>query len=199
MKPEVVKCMILYSFIVLLNSYMMQNRTDFDKASSMLALLSSWQISRFCHYVENITENQILVFARLKNALYKISQIISNFKWQRSTGLKGQVTVLSHIERFRDRIVTGEFVESFSLAPMSVKDVLQSLVDDNMVDTERVGTSNYYWAFPSKALNARKHRLEELERQVRASLSDIWLSLISTAAFLLVNMYTGKHTLLNLL
>lgn len=53
---------------------------------------------------------------------------------------------------------------------MSVKEVLQSLVDDNMVDTERVGTSNYYWAFPSKALHARKRRLEELEGQVEISL-----------------------------
>ncbi|XP_067107146.1 meiotic nuclear division protein 1 homolog isoform X4 [Osmerus mordax] len=50
-------------------------------------------------------------------------------------------------------------------APMSVKDVLQSLVDDNMVDCERVGTSNYYWAFPSKALNTRKRRLDELDKQ----------------------------------
>lgn len=50
---------------------------------------------------------------------------------------------------------------------MTVKDVLQSLVDDNMVDCERVGTSNYYWAFPSKALNARKHKLEDLQKQVR--------------------------------
>ena len=49
---------------------------------------------------------------------------------------------------------------------MSVKDVLQSLVDDNMVDSERVGTSNYYWAFPSKALNTRKRRLDELDKQV---------------------------------
>ncbi|XP_041641418.1 meiotic nuclear division protein 1 homolog isoform X1 [Cheilinus undulatus] len=52
------------------------------------------------------------------------------------------------------------------IAPMTVKDVLQSLVDDNMVDCERVGTSNYYWAFPSKALHARKHKLEELNKQV---------------------------------
>ncbi|KAJ8385186.1 hypothetical protein AAFF_G00192370 [Aldrovandia affinis] len=51
------------------------------------------------------------------------------------------------------------------ITPMSVKDVLQSLVDDNMVDCERVGTSNYYWAFPSKALHARKRKLEELEKQ----------------------------------
>ncbi|XP_065110029.1 meiotic nuclear division protein 1 homolog [Paramisgurnus dabryanus] len=55
--------------------------------------------------------------------------------------------------------------KSKGITPMSVKDVLQSLVDDNLVDTERVGTSNYYWAFPSKALHARKRKLEELERQ----------------------------------
>ncbi|XP_031718936.1 meiotic nuclear division protein 1 homolog [Anarrhichthys ocellatus] len=52
------------------------------------------------------------------------------------------------------------------ITPMSVKDVLQSLVDDNMVDCERVGTSNYYWAFPSKALHARKHKLEALQTQI---------------------------------
>lgn len=51
-------------------------------------------------------------------------------------------------------------------APMTVKEVLQSLVDDNMVDCERVGTSNYYWAFPSKVLHARKRKLEELQQQV---------------------------------
>ncbi|XP_069023118.1 meiotic nuclear division protein 1 homolog [Embiotoca jacksoni] len=55
------------------------------------------------------------------------------------------------------------------ITPMSVKEVLQSLVDDNMVDCERVGTSNYYWAFPSKALNARKHKLDELQKQISDS------------------------------
>ena len=37
------------------------------------------------------------------------------------------------------------------IASMSVKEVLQSLVDDDMVDSERIGTSTYFWAFPSKA------------------------------------------------
>ena len=50
---------------------------------------------------------------------------------------------------------------------MSVKEVLQSLVDDGMVDCERIGTSNYYWAFPSKALHARTRKLEALNSQVR--------------------------------
>uniref|UniRef100_A0A673MY52 Meiotic nuclear division protein 1 homolog n=1 Tax=Sinocyclocheilus rhinocerous TaxID=307959 RepID=A0A673MY52_9TELE len=66
-------------------------------------------------------------------------------------------TVSMHTEKIAPK--------SKGITPMSVKEVLQSLVDDNMVDTERVGTSNYYWAFPSKALHARKCRLEELERQ----------------------------------
>ncbi|NWJ05345.1 MND1 protein, partial [Crypturellus undulatus] len=51
------------------------------------------------------------------------------------------------------------------LASMSVKEILQSLVDDGMVDTDRIGTSNYFWAFPSKALHARKRKLEELQAQ----------------------------------
>jgi hypothetical protein len=57
-------------------------------------------------------------------------------------------------------------VNVFSPAAMSVKEVLQSLVDDGMVDCERIGTSNYYWAFPSKALHARKRKLEALNSQV---------------------------------
>ncbi|KAM6940367.1 meiotic nuclear division protein 1 homolog [Xenentodon cancila] len=56
--------------------------------------------------------------------------------------------------------------KSKGIAPMTVKEVLQSLVDDNMVDCERVGTSNYYWSFPSKALHARKHKLQELQKQI---------------------------------
>ncbi|XP_055014743.1 meiotic nuclear division protein 1 homolog [Boleophthalmus pectinirostris] len=59
--------------------------------------------------------------------------------------------------------------KSKGITPMAVKEVLQSLVDDNMVDCERVGTSNYYWSFPSKALNTRKHKLEELKRQISES------------------------------
>ena len=37
------------------------------------------------------------------------------------------------------------------ITSMSVKDVLQSLVDDGMVDTDKIGTSVYFWAFPSKS------------------------------------------------
>ncbi|XP_038647953.1 meiotic nuclear division protein 1 homolog [Scyliorhinus canicula] len=49
---------------------------------------------------------------------------------------------------------------------MSVKEVLQSLVDDGMVDTDRIGTSNYFWALPSKALHIKTKKLEQLESQI---------------------------------
>ena len=43
---------------------------------------------------------------------------------------------------------------------MSVKDVLTSLVDDGLVDSDKIGTSVYFWAFPSKATQARKRKIE---------------------------------------
>ncbi|ELU07005.1 hypothetical protein CAPTEDRAFT_204610 [Capitella teleta] len=46
---------------------------------------------------------------------------------------------------------------------MSVKEILTSLVDDAMVDTEKIGTSVYFWAFPSKASQSRKRKIGELE------------------------------------
>eukprot|EP00794_Sanderia_malayensis_P014031 gene14031-15490_t len=52
------------------------------------------------------------------------------------------------------------------ITSMSVKDVLQSLVDDGMVDTDRIGTSNYFWAYPSKAMNIRKRKLEGLTGEI---------------------------------
>ncbi len=35
----------------------------------------------------------------------------------------------------------------------SVKEVVQTLVDDGFVDSEKIGTMVCFWAFPSKALN----------------------------------------------
>ena len=44
------------------------------------------------------------------------------------------------------------------ITSMSVKEILTSLVDDGMVDTDKIGTSVYFWAFPSKAVqNVRRN------------------------------------------
>ncbi len=49
------------------------------------------------------------------------------------------------------------------IVSQSVKDVVQSLVDDNLVDTDKIGTSVYFWAFPSKATAGKKRRVREAE------------------------------------
>ena len=51
----------------------------------------------------------------------------------------------------------------------SVKDVVQSLVDDYLVDTDKIGTSVYFWAFPSKALASRQSKLTELKDKLEAA------------------------------
>uniref|UniRef100_A0A023F909 Meiotic nuclear division protein 1 homolog n=1 Tax=Triatoma infestans TaxID=30076 RepID=A0A023F909_TRIIF len=52
------------------------------------------------------------------------------------------------------------------IVAQSVKDVVQSLVDDDMVDTEKIGTSIYFWAFPSKAKHTRKRQFSDLQEKV---------------------------------
>lgn len=55
------------------------------------------------------------------------------------------------------------------ITSMSVKEILQGLVDDGMVDTDKIGTCVYFWAFPSKAGQNRKRKLEELSRHLEES------------------------------
>ncbi|CAL4059300.1 unnamed protein product [Meganyctiphanes norvegica] len=49
----------------------------------------------------------------------------------------------------------------------SVKDVVQSLVDDAMVDTDKIGTCVYFWAFPSKATAIRRSKLDNIDERVK--------------------------------
>ena len=48
------------------------------------------------------------------------------------------------------------------IVSQSVKEVLQSLVDDDMVNSDKIGSSVYFWAFPSNSLVLKKKKLNEL-------------------------------------
>ncbi|XP_047992475.1 meiotic nuclear division protein 1 homolog [Leguminivora glycinivorella] len=48
----------------------------------------------------------------------------------------------------------------------SVKEVVQSLVDDHLVDSEKIGTSIYFWSFPSKVKNAKKRKLNDMQNEL---------------------------------
>ncbi|KAF9309254.1 hypothetical protein BG003_009959 [Podila horticola] len=53
------------------------------------------------------------------------------------------------------------------IVQQSVKDVLQSLVDDGLVTVEKIGTSNYYWSFPSDMQQKKNAKLTQLREEFR--------------------------------
>eukprot|EP00043_Microstomoeca_roanoka_P015577 m.156134 g.156134 ORF g.156134 m.156134 type:complete len:205 (-) comp16289_c2_seq1:174-788(-) len=54
------------------------------------------------------------------------------------------------------------------ITSMAIKDVLQSLVDDGLVHCEKIGTSNYYWAFPSEGASLRQAKKKDLDEKIAA-------------------------------
>ncbi|KAI9593708.1 meiotic nuclear division protein 1 [Syncephalis fuscata] len=62
------------------------------------------------------------------------------------------------------------------IVAQSVKDVLQELVNDSLVHCEKIGTSNYYWSFPSEGFRAREQKLDDLKTE-QARLSEKKLEL----------------------
>jgi len=53
------------------------------------------------------------------------------------------------------------------ITAMSVKDVLQELVDNDLVSFDKIGSGNFYWCFPSEALNRRKIQEDKLNVQIK--------------------------------
>ena len=56
----------------------------------------------------------------------------------------------------------------------SVKEVLDSLVSDSLVRSEKIGTSNYFWAFPSAAF-ATKNSILNLKQMELSNLDEVAL------------------------
>ncbi|KAK7057191.1 meiotic nuclear division protein 1 [Favolaschia claudopus] len=49
------------------------------------------------------------------------------------------------------------------IVSQSVKEVLQSLVDDGLVQGDKIGSSNFFWSFPSQRGAIMQNRLKQLE------------------------------------
>uniref|UniRef100_A0A0R3RXK9 Meiotic nuclear division protein 1 homolog n=1 Tax=Elaeophora elaphi TaxID=1147741 RepID=A0A0R3RXK9_9BILA len=52
------------------------------------------------------------------------------------------------------------------IVPQSVKEITQLLVDEGLVECEKIGTFVCYWAFPSQAVIMRKKQLQELDEKI---------------------------------
>ncbi|KAI9273894.1 meiotic nuclear division protein 1 [Helicostylum pulchrum] len=70
---------------------------------------------------------------------------------------------------------TGEFYQLKDIEKLgpkrgvvsqSVKEVLTSLVDDGLVTMDKIGTSNYFWSYPSAAVQTKKNKLHDLQEKL---------------------------------
>eukprot|EP00884_Botryococcus_braunii_P013236 jgi/Botrbrau1/21913/Bobra.0249s0040.2 len=52
----------------------------------------------------------------------------------------------------------------------SVKEVVQSLVDDDLIHQEKIGASNFFWSFPSEAAVKLQNEVQKLEMQIKEEL-----------------------------
>ena len=57
-----------------------------------------------------------------------------------------------------------------------MKDVNQSLIDDNLVCTDRVGIGCFFWALPSQGLNTRKILIEDFDKKIETTKADTEIS-----------------------
>lgn len=49
----------------------------------------------------------------------------------------------------------------------TIKDVNQSLIDDNLVCTDKIGIGAFFWALPSQGFQVRKNQLVEYEEKIQ--------------------------------
>lgn len=46
----------------------------------------------------------------------------------------------------------------------TIKDVNQSLVDDNLVQTDKIGSGAFFWALPSQGFQSRQNLIDNVAR-----------------------------------
>ncbi|CAG9465057.1 unnamed protein product [Pedinophyceae sp. YPF-701] len=61
-----------------------------------------------------------------------------------------------------------KLASSRGVVAQSVKDVVKSLVDDDLVHQEKIGASNYLWSFPSEATLKVVTERDRLTKQIKA-------------------------------
>ncbi|KXN90610.1 hypothetical protein AN958_03850 [Leucoagaricus sp. SymC.cos] len=68
----------------------------------------------------------------------------------------------------------------------SVKEVLQSLVDDGLVQGDKIGSSNFFWSFPSQQganIRARLSKAQDTAKNAQNQLEEIQTLICAEQAF----------------
>lgn len=58
------------------------------------------------------------------------------------------------------------------------QEVNQSLVDDGLVDMDKIGSSNFFWSFPSKVAVTKQNIVDTLKQKIAKVMSGFTLLLL---------------------
>ncbi|KAJ3334098.1 Meiotic nuclear division protein 1 [Blyttiomyces sp. JEL0837] len=75
------------------------------------------------------------------------------------------------LEIFRETDIEKIATKQKGVISQSVEECLAALVDDHLIEKEKIGTSNYYWSFPGAALVATKKKKQDLEEEVKKAMA----------------------------
>eukprot|EP00767_Chilomastix_cuspidata_P004405 gnl/Chilomastix_cuspidata/4544.p1 GENE.gnl/Chilomastix_cuspidata/4544~~gnl/Chilomastix_cuspidata/4544.p1 ORF type:complete len:331 (-),score=118.78 gnl/Chilomastix_cuspidata/4544:53-1045(-) len=84
---------------------------------------------------------------------------------------KLRAMLLKTCKVINNKELEGPISRKLKISGMIIKDVMKELVDNDLVDSDKIGASTYYWCFPSKESQNVVSKLEGLERlevEVRA-------------------------------
>jgi len=97
---------------------------------------------------------------------------------KRGVSLEEKRTRIQGIFFERPEVFTLKEIENIGskekgVVAQSIKDVLQGLVDDSLVETDKIGAGNFFWALPSSAGQARRTKINALKRKVDEARRDL--------------------------
>ncbi|VDM31812.1 unnamed protein product [Hydatigera taeniaeformis] len=84
----------------------------------------------------------------------------------RRRGLSVEEKRMKMMELFYEKELERVSHKEKGIPSMTVKDILMGLVSDGLVDSDKIGTSIYFWAFPSKAGQSRREKIGALESEI---------------------------------
>merc|ERR1712080_43150 len=99
--------------------------------------------------------------------------IIMSGKKRKGMSLEEKRNKLLEMYYEKKEVLNLKEVEKFGakkgIVLQSIKDVNQSLIDDNLVMTDKVGIGTFFWALPSQGLQSRKNLIEDYDRKIEAA------------------------------
>ncbi|KAJ5070261.1 meiotic nuclear division protein [Anaeramoeba ignava] len=68
---------------------------------------------------------------------------------------------------FSSKEVENQVSKAVSISGPILKETNQYLIDENLIDTEKIGLSNFYWSFPSKIQQNKINLKKQLDKKLK--------------------------------